>query len=82
MQTMNSGWKRATHVVNVLFTHGMGYFVHELGLKWHLPFLKKITPAGKPPTDLPVRLRRIMEELGGAYLKLGQFLALRPDLLP
>ncbi len=75
-------WKRAGHVVNVLFKHGLGYFVHELGLKWHLPFLRKLAPKGKPPTDLPVRLRKIMEDLGGAYLKLGQFLALRPDLLP
>ena len=79
---MNNSWKRATHVVNVLFKNGLGYFVHELGLKWHLPFFKKIVPPGKPPSDLPVRLRTAMEELGGAYLKLGQFLALRPDLLP
>lgn len=79
---MNDTWKRAGHVVNVIFKHGLGYFVHELGLKWHLPLLKKLVPAGKPPADLPVRLRSIMEELGGAYLKLGQFLALRPDLLP
>jgi len=79
---MNDTWKRAGTVVNVLFKHGLGYFVHELGLKWHLPLLKKLAPAGRPPADLPVRLRKIMEELGGAYLKLGQFLALRPDLLP
>lgn len=79
---MAANWRRAGEVVNVLFTHGLGYFVHELGLKWHLPFLKKLTPRGRPPSDLPARLRRIMEELGGAYLKLGQFLALRPDLIP
>ena len=79
---MNNSWKRAGHVVNVLFKHGLGYFVHQLGLKWHLPFIKKLAPTGKPPKDLPVQLRKSMEELGGAYLKLGQFLALRPDLLP
>ncbi len=79
---MNTRWKRIGQVVNVLFSSGLGYFVRELGLKWHLPFLKKLTPAGAPPSDLPVRLRKAMEELGGAYLKLGQFLALRPDLLP
>jgi ubiquinone biosynthesis protein len=79
---MNDGWKRAGHVVNTLLKHGMGYFVHELGLKWHLPFIKKLAPKGMPPLDLPVRMRKAMEELGGAYLKLGQFLALRPDLLP
>ncbi len=79
---MNNSFKRAGHVVNVLFKHGMGYFVHEFGLKWHLPFFKRLSPKGKLPSDLPVRLRKAMEELGGAYLKLGQFLSLRPDLLP
>jgi ubiquinone biosynthesis protein len=80
--TMNNSFKRAGHVVNVLFKHGLGYFVHEFGLKWHLPFFQRVSPKGKPPSDLPVRLRKAMEELGGAYLKLGQFLSLRPDLLP
>jgi ubiquinone biosynthesis protein len=79
---MNHTIARAGYVVNVLFRNGLGYFVHELGLKWHLPFFKKLAPAGKSPPDLPSRLRKAMEELGGAYLKLGQFLALRPDLLP
>jgi ubiquinone biosynthesis protein len=79
---MSNAVARAGQVVNVLFRNGLGYFVHELGLKWHLPFLSKLSPKGKPPADLPVRLRKSMEELGGAYLKLGQFLSLRPDLLP
>ncbi len=79
---MNSTISRASRVVNVLFKNGMGYFVHELGLKWHLPLLSKLSPRGKPPADLPARMRKAMEELGGAYLKLGQFLSLRPDLLP
>lgn len=79
---MNNAVARASQVVNVLFRNGLGYFIHELGLKWHLPFLSRLSPAGKPPSDLPVRLRKSMEELGGAYLKLGQFLSLRPDLLP
>jgi len=78
---MDKTINRAGQVVNVLFKQGMGYFVHELGLKWHLPFFRKLAPAGRQPPDLPVRLRKAMEELGGAYLKLGQFLALRPDLL-
>src|ERR1700709_2223008 len=30
----------------------------------------------------PVRLRRALESLGGGWLKLGQLLALRFDLLP
>ncbi len=30
----------------------------------------------------PYRLRLVMEELGGAFVKLGQLLSLRPDLIP
>jgi hypothetical protein len=35
--------------------------------------------AGKPG---PLRLRLALERLGGAWVKLGQMLAMRPDLLP
>ena len=33
-------------------------------------------------TDAAVGLRKSMEELGGAFIKLGQLLSLRPDLIP
>lgn len=32
--------------------------------------------------DRPARLRRALEQLGGAFVKLGQALSVRPDLLP
>lgn len=76
-------WKRASHVAGVLLGNGLGFAVHELGLKMHLPFTKKImTGRGEPPKDIPARLRKSFEELGGAFVKLGQFLSLRPDLIP
>jgi predicted unusual protein kinase regulating ubiquinone biosynthesis (AarF/ABC1/UbiB family) len=30
----------------------------------------------------PVRFRELLERLGPTYIKLGQYLALRPDLIP
>ena len=33
---------RASKVVNVLVKQGLGYFVQEFGLKWHLPFHRRI----------------------------------------
>jgi ubiquinone biosynthesis protein len=34
------------------------------------------------PADLGIRLRRVLEEAGGVYIKLGQIAATRVDLLP
>lgn len=74
--------RRVSHVVNVLTKHGLGHFVQSYGLSKHLPFLKRFTIETSRKEDIPVRLRKSMEELGGAYIKLGQLLSLRPDLVP
>ena len=73
--------RRASTVVNVLAKQGLGYFLKEYGLDWHLPFHRRIKSYGKE-NNIPVRLRKTMEELGGGYVKLGQLLSLRPDLVP
>ncbi len=80
MSSANS-LKRASKIVNVLTKQGLGYFMQEFGLKWHLPFHKRIKTY-KKEDSIPARLRKSMEELGGAYVKLGQLLSLRPDLVP
>ncbi len=72
--------QRITHVIRVLAKHGLGGILSKYGFAWHLPILKR-GETGLPP-DLPVRLRKSMEELGGAYIKLGQLLSIRPDLVP
>ncbi|MBW3004655.1 AarF/ABC1/UbiB kinase family protein, partial [Candidatus Woesearchaeota archaeon] len=77
----NASLKRASRIANVLVKQGLGYFVQEFGFKWCLPFHKRVTTYQKRDS-IPVRLRKSMEELGGAYVKLGQLLSLRPDLVP
>ncbi len=75
--------ERVSRVVNVLFRNGLGYFIQKYGLKAHLPFSKKIAFHKYAEPDSPEsRLRKSFEELGGAYVKLGQMLSLRPDLVP
>ena len=46
-------------------------------VKYNIPLLFLV----KSDT-LPVHLRKAMEELGGTFVKLGQLLSLRPDLIP
>ena len=75
--------KRASHVVQVCVRNGLGYFIHRSGLRWHLSFLDRLLlTRARLPDSLPLRVRMVMEDLGGAYVKLGQLLSLRPDLVP
>ncbi len=73
--------KRISQVIEVLHKHKLGKALAQLGLAGHLPILKRFV-TGPLPQDLPKNLREAMEELGGAYIKLGQMLSIRPDLVP
>jgi len=77
-------FRRLQQIANVLFKQELGYFVEKLDLKSQLPFSKRlmITKFSKPKESVPNRLRVVMEELGGSFVKLGQLLSLRPDLVP
>ena len=66
--------KRASQVVGVLSRQGLGYFVHRFGLAWHLPLVEKINAPPAKADSVPQRLRKSIEQLGGAFIKLGQFL--------
>lgn len=58
--------------------HGLRYVVAKV-LGWlTLPFLDR-TLAKQP---FPIQLRRRLEMMGSTYIKLGQILSLREDLLP
>lgn len=82
MPTKLQDLKRATQVVRVLHKHGLGVVLRKAGLSWHLNILDRHRMTSQLPPDLPERLRLVMEELGGAYVKLGQLLSIRPDLVP
>ncbi|MDD4878524.1 MAG: AarF/ABC1/UbiB kinase family protein [Candidatus Nanoarchaeia archaeon] len=79
-----SSVKRLRQITNALFKQGMGYAIDRLELKRHLTFHKRLQKEefSKPITSLPVRLRRVLETLGGTFIKLGQMLSMRYDLLP
>lgn len=72
--------KRFDQVLKILVENQMGFLIEKSGLSQHLPFTKrlKIKKHDKPG---PERLRETLEQLGSIYVKFGQILAQRPDLI-
>ena len=74
--------QRLSEIATILIGFGVNKVVDRLGLRY-IPLL----PRRKPRVDVtrlsqPERLRRAIEALGPTFIKFGQVLASRPDLLP
>lgn len=63
---------RSAQVLRIAVAHGLGPL---LGLR-------RGETAARSPEELARRVRMALEEAGGMFVKLGQLLATRPDLLP
>jgi len=75
------GWPvlaRVAHLVSVLLKHGSIYAYRTWGSR--LPGFRRWISSD--PIPGPLRFRTMLEELGGSFIKLGQMLALQPDILP
>lgn len=84
MQLFTNGYRhiqRYRQIINVISKHGLGHLLDFIGLKNPLRF-----PGRQKKTNAylstAVRIRMVIEELGPAFIKLGQLLSIRPDLLP
>jgi|ETNmetMinimDraft_2_1059921.scaffolds.fasta_scaffold06765_3 ubiquinone biosynthesis protein len=76
-------FKRFEHILNTLLKYELGFIIHKLHLKHHLPLHKRLqTKQFEEKNDGPYKIRRVFEELGGAFTKLAQLLSVRPDLIP
>jgi ubiquinone biosynthesis protein len=77
---------RVRRVSEVLVRNGLGFLVGQLALDRFLPRFWRRRPVRADQAvgrlAIPERLRRTLEELGATYIKVGQFLSGRADLLP
>ncbi|MHC4674772.1 MAG: AarF/UbiB family protein, partial [Planctomycetota bacterium] len=79
--------RRVQTIARVLTHHGFGHLVDKLHLERYVPLPKRWRPvttaalATEPDSSLGRRIALVCEELGPSFVKLGQMLSSRPDVV-
>ena len=77
--------RRYRQIVSILTRHGFGFLVQDLGLSELLSFYRRLRIGRLDEEDLghlPIRIRQLLEDLGPTFVKIGQFLSTRSDVIP
>jgi ubiquinone biosynthesis protein len=77
--TRNIG--RLSEIAQVAVKHGFGYFFERHRLTDLFPWIGRDGSA-EAPSDRGRRLREMLDELGPTFVKFGQLLSTRPDIVP
>ncbi len=77
---------RLRQIAIVLIKHGLGRFLEQINLDKYIPISKRLRSFGfygvyLEKMVLAERTRLAFEELGPTFIKLGQLLSVRPDLV-
>jgi ubiquinone biosynthesis protein len=77
---------RYQEILRILVKYGFWDIVSKIKIGLLPDIAQKIIPHTRKKEfaalDTPIRLRMAFEELGATFIKLGQMLSLRPDLIP
>src|ERR1700690_1660996 len=73
---------RLSEIAQVAAKHGFGYFFETHRVIDRLPFRSSGASENGDRSQRGVHLREMLDELGPTFVKFGQVLSMRPDVLP
>jgi ubiquinone biosynthesis protein len=81
MRRLRLAW-RLLVIQRTLLRHGLDEFVWEAHLFRPIGWMRRLMPRRKPRDAVGARIRRCLEDLGPIFVKFGQAVSTRRDLLP
>src|SRR5687767_14967926 len=81
-QTTSRNLGRLSEIAQVAVRHGFGYFFERHKLTDLLPWTARVEVEPGAGSERGRHLREMLDELGPTFVKFGQLLSTRPDIVP